>query len=471
MKKITIKLRITLWFTAFMILLCAVVFVFIAVVSNTRTTQDTRNALTALVERNMREIEYDEGALDIDDDFASYENGVYCLIFSKSGEKVSGSAPYAGLDGEPFEDKRVRQVKVGDTTYLIYDRLIESKRYDDIWVRGVVLESGGALSVSAVSRAVLIALPLLLALAAGGGYLIAGHSLRPIEKISRTAEEIGSSGDLSKRIEMDDGTDELHRLAATFNRMFDRLEANFEAERHFTSDASHEMRTPVSTILAQCEYAFENASGEDELYEAIAKIQKQGWRISHLIESLLYFTRIEQNTETVSLETVDISALTASVCREQLDGISCEIPMQRDTADTAPQKMPAEHTITLTQDIQPDITMKADTLLFAHMLENLIRNAYRYGKEGGNIHVSLKDGDGVITLSVTDDGIGISPDELPKIWNRFYRVDAARSSSQGPGLGLGLAMVKQIVKILGGSVHVKSEAGKGSAFTVQFTKN
>ena len=451
MRKLTIKLKITLWFTAFMIMLCAAVFVFIAFVSDSTATRDVRNNLTSLVDRNTREIDYDDGRLDIEDDFIAFQNGISCILFYEDGTKISGNAPYDALEEEPFEDGRIRPVKIDDDTYLVYDRLITMKRHDAVWVRGVVSESSGAISVSAVSSAALIALPLLIILAAVGGYLIARRSLRPIQKISETAEEIGSSGDLSKRIEMDSNGDELNRLAGTFNRMFNRLETNFEAERHFTSDASHELRTPVTIILAQCEYAFENASGEQELYEAIGAIQKQGYRMTHLIESLLYFTRIEQHTESLSFETIDLSALVLSTCREQ--------------------KEIEEKNISLAEDVQPGIEMRADTALFARMLVNLIRNAYRYGRENGSIRVSLKEQNNGIALSVADDGIGISPEELPKIWNRFYRVDKSRSSSEGLGLGLGLAMVKRIAELHNGKIHSESELGKGSTFIIQFTKS
>jgi len=456
MRKLTIKLKITLWFTVFMILLCALVFAFIAIVSNQTAVRDVRIALTDLVDRNMKAIDYDGGLLEIDDDFISFENGVYCLLFYEDGTKISGNAaydanaPYDALAEEPFKDEGIRSVSASGETYLIYDRLIPFKHREDVWVRGIVSESVSTISVSAISRTVLIALPLLILLAAVGGYLIARHSLRPIQKISETAEAIGSSGDLSKRIEMEAGGDELNQLAGTFNRMFNRLETNFEAERHFTSDASHELRTPVATILAQCEYAFENASGEDELYEALGAIQKQGYRITHLIESLLYFTRIEQHTEELTFETVDLSALVLSVCQEQ--------------------KEIREKNISLTEEVQPGIELKVDMALFSRMLVNLIRNAYRYGKEDGSIEVVLKKNSDGIILSVTDDGIGIAPDELPNIWNRFYRVDQSRSFAKGDGLGLGLSMVRQIAELHGGIADVESELGNGSSFIIQFTE-
>lgn len=448
MKKLSITLKITLWFTVFMIVLSAIVFAFIAVVSDSTATNQLRGALTGLVDDNADEVDYDDDVLELDDDFISHKDGISCLVFYANGRKFSGYAPHEELEAGPFENGRIQRITIGSESYLVYDKLVLFDKEEDVWIRGIVLESSGALTSSAVYQAVLFALPLLIILAAVGGYLIAKRSLRPIQKISETAEEIGSSGDLSKRIEMDSNGDELHRLAGTFNNMFDRLEANFEAERHFTSDASHELRTPVTTILAQCEYAFENASGEQELYEAIGAIQKQGYRMSRLIESLLHFTRMEQRTEKPTFELIDLSAAVLGVCHEY--------------------KELGEKNITLTAYVQPGIGMKADTALMAQLLGNLIKNAYRYGVENGSIQVNLRAENQNIVLSVADNGVGIASDELPNIWNRFYRVEKSRSAAKGSGFGLGLAVVRQIADLHRGKIYVKSELSRGTIFTIVF---
>lgn len=441
---------ITLTAREYMLLLSVVVLAFVSVVSASASNRQLQDALVGMVNANAREVEYDDGMLEIDDDFVVYRNGIYCLVFNGDGEKRGGRTPDEDLVNEVFEDGSVRTVAANGENYLIYDLKVSDKRRD-IWIRGIVSESGNAIASSSLYYAILISLPLLILLAAVGGYLIARRSLRPIRKNSQTAEESGNSGDLSKRIVMEENGDELHRLAGTFNRMFDHLESNFEAEKQFTSDAAHELRTPVTTLLAQCEYAFENASGEDELYEVIGNIQKQGYRMSRLIESLLYFTRLEQRTEAPTFETIDLSTLITSVCHEQ-------------------QELP-EKDIQLMTDVQPGVGIKADPTLITRMTENLIRNAYRYGKENGTIKVMLAEADRKIVLSVSDDGIGIAQEELPKIWNRLYRADKSRTYSEGSGLGLGLAMVKQIARLHNGEVSVESELGKGSVFTVRLKRS
>lgn len=446
MKRLSIKLKLTLWFAVAMVLLAGVFFAFITVVSNSTAVRDARKTLQRVVEDNVKEVEYDDGKLDIDDDFRYYRDNIYSAVFDEHGTLIIGRAPDDELLQQAFEDGNIREVTTLNGRYYVYDRLLTFRRNPSVWVRGIT-SSGGVISSTTLSMVALTALPLLMLLAVTGGYTIAKRSLYPIRRINETMEEVGRSGDLSRRIEIG-SEDELGQLAGTFNRMLDRLEASFEAERQFTSDASHELRTPVSVILAQCEYAFENASGEEELYECIGAVQKQGYRMSRLIESLLAFARLEQNEEAFVPETTDLSLLVEQICEDQIP----------------------EKGISLDCNVEPGVKAEVDRTLFSRMFSNLLQNACRYGKENGFIEVSLSQDDHTIVLSVTDDGIGIAPEEIPKIWNRFYRVDKARSS-RNEGLGLGLSMVRQIVEIHKGRVDVKSVLGVGSTFNVYMPKS
>ena len=446
MKRLSIQLKLTLWFTAVMILLTLIMLGFTSLTSNSVAQKSSRAVLYRVMEDLADEVDYDDGELEIDKDFQIYEDNVYSLLAKADGSVITGYMPAEELMQIPFEEGVLKEIRAEGELYYLLDRRITFPSDPDLWMRSVIPVSGRTINVAVLRTAVLIMLPVFIFLAAVGGYLLARRSLRPIRAIRRTAEEVAERGDLSRRIQVA-SRDELGQLAQTFNRMFDRLETNFHAEQQFTSDASHELRTPVSVILAQCEYAFENASDELELYECIGSIQKQGYRMSRLIESLLAFTRLEQQTEAVQLLPVDISTLTEETCREQ-----SELPEQQIVMET---------------EIQPEILMAADPTLFSRMLSNLIRNAYRYGKEGGWIRVILKKTETGILLSVEDNGIGMAEEELPKIWNRFYRADPSRSSARG-GLGLGLSMVRQIVEIHGGRIRVESREGEGSKFIVFF---
>lgn len=444
----SIKSKLTLWFTVSMILLACIMFGFISLASASVSLRDSQSVLHRIINEIAGEVDYDDGELDLDDDFKTYKDNVYSILAQENGAVITGYLPAERLMQIPFEHGSLKEIQAGGETYYLLDMKLSFSPEPDLWLRSVTPASGRTISTQTLRKTALIMLPVLIFLAAAGGYLLARRSLKPIREIRDTAESVAQSGDLGRRIEVKTH-DELGQLSDTFNHMFERLEENFNAERQFTSDASHELRTPVSVILAQCEYAFENASDEVELYECIGAIQRQGYRMSKLIESLLAFTRLEQHTQALQMLPENISVLTESVCDEQ-----AEVP---------------ENNIELIKNIQPDITLNADAVLFSRMVSNLIRNAYRYGKEGGYIRVSLEEEGNTVQLTVEDNGIGIALEDLPHIWNRFYRADKSRSSVKN-GLGLGLSMVRQIAQLHGGTASVESQEKVGSRFTIIFKK-
>ena len=237
-------------------------------------------------------------------------------------------------------------------------------------------------------------------------------------------------------------------MSDSYNRMFDRLEASFQREKQFTSDVSHELRTPASVILTQCEFSLEMDQTPEEYREALEVIQHQGLKMKDLISQLLFISRLEQGREPLQIAACDLSSLITEICAEQ--------------------SQISDRGITLLQNIQPELIAPVDPRLFSRVVANLISNAYKYGRPGGHITVSLSEADGQVRLQVCDDGIGIAAEHLTKIFDRFYQVDAARTSddSAEAGAGLGLAMVREITQMHGGQVSVESAPGEGSTFTV-----
>ena len=291
-------------------------------------------------------------------------------------------------------------------------------------------------------------MPLLMLLAVCGGYLIAGRFLSPIKQITQTAAQIGQGRDLKQRIALKGGSkDELHQLALTFDEMFERLDASFEAERQFTSDASHELRTPMAVIMAECEYMLEQERSSVEYEDALRVVYRQGKKMSRLIEDMLMFTRMERRADVFSMRELNFSQLAEDVCEDM--------------------RHIAEKNISLSARIEPEIWIFGNYDLIVRLLTNLITNAYRYGKENGHITVALSGSAEEATLSVKDDGMGISREELEKIFLRFYQSDAARS---GSGTGLGLAMVRAIARFHRGRVFAESTPGEGSTFFFQVKK-
>ena len=267
-----------------------------------------------------------------------------------------------------------------------------------------------------------------------------------MDDICTTAGEISSGADLSKRLPEPKSEDEMHQLTCTFNEMFDRLEASFEDEKQFTSDVSHELRTPVSVIIAQCEYALEEDTLSEEQKHEIQIVLRQAKKMSDLISQLLMIARCERGKENFQFEPVDMSML-AEMTLEELS------------------QRAGEKRIHLLSEIEPGLTARGDQMLLTRMLINLVENSIDYGKRNGIVKVSLFKKDGKIRGIVKDDGQGIGAEHLDKIWNRFYRADRSRNSqNQVRGTGLGLSMVRWIVRIHEGQIWVKSKEGEGSEF-------
>ena len=231
--------------------------------------------------------------------------------------------------------------------------------------------------------------------------------------------------------------------------MLESLEQAFLRERQFTSDVSHELRTPVSVILAQCEASLNRTDLSEEQRKEILLIRKKAGEMSQMISQLLLLSRADQGRQQLNKEEINISELTEIIVEEQ------KMLAQRRKIEV--------HT-----EIEPDITGYLDESFYIRMLDNLISNAVSYGKEGGNIKVTLHQIPSGVQGTVEDDGIGISRDDQVHIWERFYRVDASRTGKgEGSHSGLGLSMVKWIAQAHGGNVRVESELGKGSCFTFE----
>ncbi len=437
MKRLSIKTRITIWYTAFLVLLAGAMLAFVFSMGGKQLAEDAEAAVIDAVESMRGAVELDDGILELDGDADLYANNTHVSIYGISGELFFGKTPSSFDSSLPFLDGEFRTA--GD--YYVYDRLMYAEDYGDIWVRGVAVVSVQTGALSTLARFALIALPFIVLCAALGGYLITRRAFLPVRRMADTAERIGQSGDLSARIDLGAGGDEIHSLAATFDRMLDRLQAVFEKEKRFTSDASHELRTPTAAIIAQSEYALENPNDSPE---ALTEILSQGRRMNAILNQLLLLARSDANAA-LQLEILDMSVLCEMVLLEQRESTEAQ-----------------EKRLVFTSCIQPSLLIRGDELMLMRMLLNLLNNAVRYGKAGGNVRFTLvRRNPFTISGCVSDDGPGISPADLPHIWERFYQADASRTSA---GAGLGLPLVKWIAEAHGGRVWCESEINKGSSF-------
>jgi heavy metal sensor kinase len=278
-----------------------------------------------------------------------------------------------------------------------------------------------------------------------GGWWVATRAIRPIADISATAAKI-ASGDLAQRIHTTDTDSELGELARVLNETFARLQASFERQAQFTADASHELRTPVAVLLTQTQSALARERPAGEYRDALQACQRAAQRMRRMIDSLLILARLDSG-----------EAVGPQEC--------CDLPDIAGEAAELLKPLATQNNITLHVQLAPARCLGNPDLL-SQVVTNLVANAIQHNHEGGNVQVTLLHEAGRARLAVTDDGPGIAPEDLPHIFDRFYRADKARSSASGH-TGLGLAITKAIVEAHGGSLHAMSEPGKGSTFVVR----
>ncbi len=298
--------------------------------------------------------------------------------------------------------------------------------------------------LSALRATLLIAIPLTLLLSAGGGLFLARRALHPVDRMIETARDIEES-DLAKRVDVATD-DELGRLARTLNAMLERLEGAFRRQRQFTDDASHELRSPLSVIEAEATLALRRERTADDYRDALATIADEAAGMNRLIDQLLTLARADAGEDRAVREPVDLS----EVARETIEAI-------RPVADERGVGMHVE-------DCAP-VSVIGDSVRLKRLAVNLIDNAIRYTPSGGSVTASVVTEGETVLLTVADTGIGIAPEHLPHVFERFYRADAARQRGQGSGLGLSIC--RQIVEEHGGTIDVESAEGEGTRFLVR----
>lgn len=288
--------------------------------------------------------------------------------------------------------------------------------------------------------------PVVLVLSTIGGWFLAKVSLRPVDVITRTAQDITASN-LSRRIPPTNTKDEIGRLSDTLNDMISRLENSFERIRQFTADASHELRTPLTIMTGELELALRSQKTPERYQDVLSSALQEVLRLSHVVESLLLLSRSDMGQVVLHMEPTNLSDTLA------------------DLADAA-TILGTQKNIYINFRQGEDLYVEADGAKLYQMFLNLVDNAVKYTPAGGMISIAIHREGKWAEIRVRDTGIGIDEGHLRRVFDRFYRVDKARSREEG-GAGLGLAIVQWIVEIHRGTIDIESEAGKGSTFIVR----
>ena len=293
----------------------------------------------------------------------------------------------------------------------------------------------------------LVSVPLLLAVLTGFGYFFIREAFQPVRRMVATVHGIRAD-DLSRRVTDVESPDEIGELAATFNAMLGRIERAFNEVRQFSSDAAHELKTPLTALRGEMEVALRKEREPAEYRTVLESGLEEAAKLERIIDDLLLLARTDAASGTPGNEPV------------ALDEVVLE-------AHEETRKLAERMGISLVLNKLDEVCIKGNALLLRRLLVNLIDNGIKYNRPGGNVSVTLGLGPGgnEARLVVEDTGIGIPAESLPHLFDRFYRVDKARSRDVG-GTGLGLAIVKRVAEAHGGTVIAESEPGKGSKFTV-----
>lgn len=430
---ITLTFKITLWYTIFIVILLSSIISGAFFVSDSVVESSGKKKLIEEV------TEISSGK----ENFTAFEDGVTLSLYDKDGNLIAGSIP-KNFDVRDFSLGVVTYyTDSNNNKYMYYDIETNSEKFaNGKYVRGIVQISSGQTSWY-LPFAIIAGSPIIILIITYGGYLIIRSSLKPVREMIETAETISNSADLSKRITIEDGKDEVHKLALVFNEMLESLERASMRERQFSSDVSHELRTPISVIVAESEYGTKYIDTVDEAKESFAVIERQSKRMTIMINQILEMARLDNRLE-IPKESFDLS----SCLEETLEDY---------------KKLFETKDIQLITNIEDNITLFGNQVLLIRLIDNLVSNALKYANS--KIWISIAKRNNII-IEVSDDGRGIADDEKAYIWDRFYKVDKSRSISEDNSSGLGLPISKKIVELHGGKIVALDNKPQGAKFVI-----
>ncbi len=442
MKYLSIKSRLVILHTISMTLVVILVLGILFSISSSEILANIENSLIDRVNESYEHIEYRDGMLTFDTGFIEIENGIYLSAYETgSTDLLYGRIPYGFIYDLAFEDGAVREIEAGEVTYYVYDTSVPIDGYGTIMVRGIVSITNATQEFYQTVRLAVIMLPVLVILTVACGYILSRRAMRPVAIITRTINEIRANKDLSKRIGLGEGKDEIYKLAATFDELLEDLENSMEREKRFTSDVAHELRTPITTVKMALDDIYRHRLSK-AVREDVDIIKAKNEYMAKMVSDLLLLARADQGRLNITKEELDLTSLIKTLAQE--------------FADIA-------KSIKLNIDVEDELKIMADEALMIRLLSNVLENATKFTKTKIDIRAHKTD-EGIV-IAISDDGIGIREEDKEKIFDRFSQVDTSRHND---GSGLGLAMVKWIAEVHGATITVDSALEKGSTFSFFF---
>lgn len=441
MKIGSIKNRITIWYTIFIVIII-VFLVGVLLLSQRLSSQNYyEDQLNNTMNWACASIGTFEDALALP---SQNEADAHITILDEDGNKLAGRRSFSiALEKDKIQVSRNLQ---GNIWYVL-DRPVELQDGRNLWLRCYISSAVSEQNNQTIIILLSVIIPLMLLAVVLGGRILTQRALQPLESIIQLTENISNTSNLNERVSFTDHTNEVGRLIISFNRMLTRLEKSMENEKRFISDASHELRTPIGVIYNQSEFALNSAQTIAEKDAALQVIRDRSQRAGEMLSQMLLLSRMDYQKLPLNLEHIDLSELIEQAAQEL-------------------ELTAGERGIKIECNIEKSIFYTCDELLILRAFTNLIENAIQYGRENGHIWLYLHRVDNVITFTVSDDGIGISEADLPKIWKRFYQAN--KSGERSSGSGLGLAITQWIVQAHGGTITASSVLNQGTSFTIRF---
>jgi heavy metal sensor kinase len=458
MKKLSIGMRLTLWYLAIFALAQIVFGAGMWFLLRHHLYDLVDDSLEGQVEdlKNFMEAQKKDASIaklqeEVGETYLLEHSGDYLELYAEHGELLYRSAflqkhPVTLVASGRHAGAVSRNFRIDHHPFRFTLTQLEANGH--IYTATIGVPTDDEVETLDLFRSYLLAFaPMLFLVAAGGGYWLSRRALSPVDAIVSTAREIGGAN-LSSRLQPLDTGDELQRLSDTLNEMLARIEKAFLRITEFTADASHELRTPVSLIRTEAELALRRSRGEAEYKESLRHILLEAERTTTLIEQLLAMARADAGRETLHMQPVDLRETLRSVAQSW-----------RQVADIRNLQFSANL-------INHDSFVMGDSLALRRLADILLDNAFKYTQSSGSVQLSLVQSRDRVVMTVKDSGLGIAEEDKARIFERFYRVDKARSREQG-GTGLGLAIAQWIVTQHRGTIAVESQLGHGSVFRVE----
>ena len=431
--RIPVSIRVTAWFTTFILILFVIIMSSAILIEDKIVNNLSAKELVKAVERIYED----------PDEFENFDDGIYYIKYDSNNDIIAGKIPKDFDMTLAFSIEDINTYQIENKKFLYYDTKLKNTRD---WIRGIYPLSKFQNEISKIWDIGIYLSPWLFIFVVIFGYRIIKNAFKAVKKISETALLIKKSKNFSRRIELDNSEDEIHKMASTFNEMLDTVEETFIHEKQFSSDVSHELRTPITVILAQSDYALDYVETLDEAKESFEVINRQAKKMTSLINQIMELSKLERQNE-VEKERINFSNIILQLLEDYK-------PLLENS------------NIELIINIEKDLRIYGNKLMVERLFINLFINAIKFTKT--TINVSLNRINKEIILQIKDDGVGIAKGEQKYIWDRFFQINNSRNKDKNRGSGLGLSMVNKIAQLHSAIIEVESEIGNGACFIVRF---